>query len=90
MGKKKEKKEKKDKKDKVVPKKLLKAFSTDTLAAMAADLMDGRNEADQKDWDRLFNPAFAEIMDLGAERLGNQEFSSKVTAIVAAKRKKAG
>jgi hypothetical protein len=86
MGKKKEKKEKKDK---VVPKKLLKAFSTDTLAAMAADLMDGRNEADQKDWDRLFNPVFADIMDLGAERLGDKEFSSKVTDIVAGKKKKA-
>lgn len=79
---------KKEKKDKVVPKKLLKAFSTDTLAAMAADLMDARNEADQKDWEKVFNPVFAEIMDLGAERLGNQEFSSKVTEIVAAKKKK--
>lgn len=80
MGKKKEKKEKKDK---VVPKKLLKAFSTNTLAAMAADLMDGRNEANRKDWEKVFNPVFADIMDLGADRVGNQEFSSMVTEVVA-------
>jgi hypothetical protein len=80
---------KKEKKDKVVPKKLLKSFSTDTLAAMAADLMDGRNEADRKDWEKVFNPVFADIMDIGADRVGNKEFSSRVTEIVTGKKKKA-
>jgi hypothetical protein len=73
----------------VVPMKLLRGFSVDTLAYMAADLMDLRQEVDQKDWDKIFNPVFADIMDIGAECFGEKEFLSKVAEVVAGKRKKA-
>jgi hypothetical protein len=74
----------------VAPSKLLKGFSVDTLAYMAADLMDFlRKEVDQKNWDKVFNPVFADIMDVGAERLGEKEFSLKVAEVVAGKRKMA-
>lgn len=73
----------------VAPRKLLKSFSVDTLAYMAADLMDLRKEVDQADWDKVFNPVFANIMDIGAERLSEKEFSSKVAEVVAGKRKMA-
>jgi hypothetical protein len=77
----------------VVPRKLLKGFSVDTLAYMAADLMDLRKEVDQKDWDKIFNPVFADIMDIGAERdaacSDEKEFLSKVAEVVAGKRKMA-
>ena len=77
------------KKVRIVPKRFLKTFSTDALAYMAADLMNLSQVVDTKQWNKIHNPVFTDIMAIGTDRLGEQEFSSKVAQVVIEKRNQA-